>query len=253
MNKLIEMIRIFLIAVFSILWANSMLVAQCPKIIAMMIDACGPENHNEFILVYSGSGFHTNNVSFYIDDRNEPTASDYSINVNNSSCRIASGDRSLIIGKKVLVPSNEFIPANSLWCLFLSSAASTIYDFSEWNKYNLPIYVSKNTCTRTVGAFSNYTSIGIRNSRIEVNNIINCKCEKSIYYDTDSIFDGDGDMWLNGSLFNAKDCIIPSFQIDWCLNNDSLELVKIYNQLDGRNWKNKWDLTKSISTWHGVS
>jgi len=34
---------------------------------------------------------------------------------------------------------------------------------------------------------------------------------------------------------------------------DSLALIALYNATDGPNWKNKWDLTKSISTWYGVT
>lgn len=57
-------------------------------------------------------------------------------------------------------------------------------------------------------------------------------------------------MWFNGSLINAKDCIIPSFPIEWCLNSDSLELVKVYNQLDGKNWKTNGILLRVFQ--HGM-
>ncbi|MEG0518234.1 MAG: BACON domain-containing carbohydrate-binding protein [Bacteroidales bacterium] len=36
-------------------------------------------------------------------------------------------------------------------------------------------------------------------------------------------------------------------------NPDSLILVRIYNEAAGENWKTKWDLTKPINTWKGVT
>ena len=38
-----------------------------------------------------------------------------------------------------------------------------------------------------------------------------------------------------------------------CRCSDSLELVKLYNATSGANWINKWDLTKPITTWYGVT
>ncbi len=35
--------------------------------------------------------------------------------------------------------------------------------------------------------------------------------------------------------------------------NDSLELVKLYDATGGANWTNKWDLTKPMKTWDGVT
>jgi|GEM_PF-6500574 len=37
-----------------------------------------------------------------------------------------------------------------------------------------------------------------------------------------------------------------------CLVQDSLQLVKFYNQTDGANWTNPWTLTNPVSTWFGV-
>jgi len=38
-----------------------------------------------------------------------------------------------------------------------------------------------------------------------------------------------------------------------CRYRDSLELVKLYNATSGPNWTNKWDLTKPMNTWYGVT
>ena len=37
------------------------------------------------------------------------------------------------------------------------------------------------------------------------------------------------------------------------LKLDSLELVKLHNATNGSQWKTKWNLTQSLSTWHGVT
>ena len=37
-----------------------------------------------------------------------------------------------------------------------------------------------------------------------------------------------------------------------CRSLDSLVLVDLYKATNGANWKNKWDLSKPMSTWHGI-
>ncbi len=38
-----------------------------------------------------------------------------------------------------------------------------------------------------------------------------------------------------------------------CRSHDSLQLVSLYNSTGGANWLNKWDLSKPIDTWHGIT
>ena len=47
----------------------------------------------------------------------------------------------------------------------------------------------------------------------------------------------------------------PTLQGQSCsarLAHDRAELIKLYNATNGANWKRKWDLSKPVSTWHGV-
>ena len=37
-----------------------------------------------------------------------------------------------------------------------------------------------------------------------------------------------------------------------CLKSDSLELVELYRATNGYKWKNTWDLSKPVHTWHGI-
>jgi len=38
-----------------------------------------------------------------------------------------------------------------------------------------------------------------------------------------------------------------------CHPSDSLELVRLYNALNGPNWKTSWNLNSCVKTWHGVT
>ena len=59
----------------------------------------------------------------------------------------------------------------------------------------------------------------------------------------------------NPSTTNDKidvNCECHGIDTSSCRYQDSLELVKMYNSLDGPNWTNKWDLKKRIDEWHGI-
>ena len=51
----------------------------------------------------------------------------------------------------------------------------------------------------------------------------------------------------------VKGLVLQSEEIAAVNRIDYLELVKLYNSTNGANWKNKWDLSKPISTWHGIT
>ena len=38
-----------------------------------------------------------------------------------------------------------------------------------------------------------------------------------------------------------------------CLKSDSLELIKLYNATNGANWRDKWDLSKPVGMWYGIT
>jgi len=52
--------------------------------------------------------------------------------------------------------------------------------------------------------------------------------------------------WEDFCNSGANICTSP------CRLSDSLALKKLYDTAGGGNWKNKWDLNKSIDTWYGV-
>ena len=56
------------------------------------------------------------------------------------------------------------------------------------------------------------------------------------------------------NLFTLICLLISTYSFSQCDRTaDSLELVKFYNELDGPNWSDKWDLTSNMSTWEGIT
>ncbi len=72
-------------------------------------------------------------------------------------------------------------------------------------------------------------------------------CGKNIFIGGNPNLPNGGD-WLAFCNTGFGGCDFNS-----CRNNDSLGLVALYNSTNGANWTNKWDLTKSINTWFGVT
>lgn len=168
----------------------------CPELIGFLIDACPPgaEADNEFIVIWTGSGFNTSNFVFDFDANNNFGGGNGDI---GSSCGIAAGPAGLIGGcMATSVGSGYNLPGNAVWVIFTSSAISNSYDFSAVCGLGLKVFVSKNSCDRSIGAFSNYTSTGVRTQTMSING---CACASSVSYDTDDPgLTGDGDSWAGG-------------------------------------------------------
>jgi Leucine-rich repeat (LRR) protein len=62
----------------------------------------------------------------------------------------------------------------------------------------------------------------------------------------------DSKAWAVG---NAGKIVTKTVGIDTasCRYQDSLQLVALYNATGGANWTNKWDLSKPINTWYGIT
>ena len=177
----------------------------CPSLIGFMIDACGPEAANEFVVWHTGSGFNTSDVLVDFAPQNNGGGSDADI---GSGCGVTGGPAGLIGGcSAISVGAGYNLPANSIFVLFTSSSASTVYDFSGVCSDVCNVYVAKSTCARTKGAFSNLDATGMRTQTFS---ITTCPCANvSVTYDTDdSSLSGDGDHWAGGIGNNG--CASPS-------------------------------------------
>lgn len=184
---------------------------NCPEILAIWIDACGQEQANEFMIVSSGSGFNVNNfgVDFDASNNGMPPLND-DINTNGGACNwqvpsagiIAAMQASASCDNTNILPAGPgtTIPPGVLVVVWTSSAASTPYNFDNLCAAGQTIYVMQNTCARSIGAFSNNSSTGLRTTTIRLNN---CNCAHSITHDTDDpalVGDGDYAYYDNGTV-----------------------------------------------------
>ena len=103
----------------------------------------------------------------------------------------------------------------------------------------------------------------------EVTDIIEKTAQKVGYYTYENDYENDRSNGtrndrLGYGLVNAYEAVLLAQSPDYdikippegqaqCLEHDYLELAKLYKTTNGANWNNEWDLTKPISTWHGVT
>lgn len=169
----------------------------CPSLVGLMIDACGggAEADNEFFIVWTGSGFNTSDLNFTYDPSNSAGAGNG--HIGGGSCSLTAGNAGLIQGCAATPVGGSYnLPANAILVVFTSSAASTSYDFGGVCGTGLKIFVAQSTCDRSIGAFSNVTSTGLRNQTLSIDG---CGCSSSAQYDTDDpSLMGDGDTWAGG-------------------------------------------------------
>ncbi len=179
----------------------------CPQLLGFMIDACGTEAANEFLIMWSGSGFNTSNFNFDFATQNN-TGGGANADIGPGGCSIASGNAGLVGGCTAIpVGLNFDLPPNSIWIVFTSSSASTSYDFSAICGLSCKIYVSQSTCARTIGAFSNFDASP--GSRLQVMTITGCACSTNATYDIPGMLTGNGDFWAEGSISN-NGCAVPA-------------------------------------------
>ncbi|MBK7811549.1 MAG: hypothetical protein IPI50_09960 [Saprospiraceae bacterium] len=165
----------------------------CPELVGFIIDACGSEANNEFMVIWTGSGFNTSSFSFDFDANNNVGAGNGDM---GSTCPIAPGPAGMVSCMATSVGSGYNLPGNAFWIIFTSSNPTYAYDFSSVCGFGLKVFVSKNSCSRTAGAFSNVTSTGIRTQSMSISG---CSCGSSVSYDTDDpSLMGEGDAWAGG-------------------------------------------------------
>ncbi len=201
-----------------VLWTGSQLHAQCPSLKAMMVDPCGDDIRNEFIIIDSGTGFNTQDLQISFDvSANGDTRenNDININIDNFSndtrpCRFQPGNASLITGcdNIFVVSQGEEIPPNAIVVIQTSGNANEPYDFSYLCGNGECIYVLQNDCIRTKEAFSNQGS----GSRTTLLALTNTNCRREYTYDRGQLTDGDGDFYTpsRATLYGNRGCgVVP--------------------------------------------
>ncbi len=174
--------------------------AQCPIVESFMVDACGKERQDEFLVINSGkNGFGLSQLQLDFDANNNNFGSlnnDIHINHGNNPttpapCTLVAGNVSLLGGctSVIAVGDGDYIPPNSILIVQLGNTASHVYDFNALCGLGECIYVTKNSCDRTSGVFSN-SGVGDRTLVVSLSD--GSGCTQTCTYDRALLADSDG-------------------------------------------------------------
>ncbi len=191
--------------------------AQCPQVEAIMVDACGTEQLNEFIIINSGGGFNTSDIQLSYDANNNILAqanNDINIDINNFStdptpCGLSNGNAGAITGcTNVTSIGDGFnVPANSIVILQTSAGSQNgIYNFASLCGAGQCVYVISSSCTRTAGGFTN-AGAGLRTTIFQING---GGCMQTITYNQTSLVGGNGAYYLPlTNMYGNAGCVVP--------------------------------------------
>ncbi len=197
---------LFMVALFA--WAPFQLPGQCPFVAAILVDACGGEPDNEFLIINSGGGFDPADLYIDFDAANNivgPENND--INTGPGACGLQAGNPTLITGcsNVIAVGPGTTIPPNAFVVVQTSAGANTTYDFSGVCPQGECIYVIQSTCFRTAGAFSNAGS-GMRTTVVGLNST---GCSNSYTYDRSLLSGANGDYFIPAVTYGNNGCSSP--------------------------------------------
>lgn len=193
-------------------------VQDCPQIEAIMVDACGTESLNEFVIISTGEeGFFVDNLKFGFNPTNTSGTSNLNINDGFISCGLTLGNPDVYLGcaNIIAVGPGDFIPSDAYLVLQTSSGSDALYDFSDLCEEDACIYVVANSCTRTIGAFTNKNtnSPGLRNNTIEING---STCSETITFNTQNLIsNADGNYFIPPNTYGVASpnpCVAPPIE-----------------------------------------
>jgi gliding motility-associated-like protein len=185
--------------------------AQCPTVEAIMVDACGTEEFNEFIVINSGTaGFNTNDLELNLDIANNSGVQNSDININATPCGLTAGNISAYTGCSNLISigAGFDVPPNSILILQTStSSTASNYDFSSLCGLGQCVYVVSSNCQRDNGAFTNNGA----GSRTTIFSIAG-SCIQSMTYSMPLLVGGQGAFYqpLTNSYGNSGCAVPPS-------------------------------------------
>ena len=207
-----------LLSVFAgVIYISSSVFSQCPRVEAILVDACSTESLNEFVIIHSGSsGFNTNDLSVdFPAGNNQMSVSNNDINTNvdnwppGTPCGLVNGNPSAYTGCSNIIPVGQGfdVPPNSILILQTSNGSQNgVYDFSSLCGSDQCVYVISNSCTRTIGAFSNSTSTGLRTTTFDFGG----GCQDVVTYDCQALIGDNGDYYLpETGTYGSNGCVVP--------------------------------------------
>jgi len=203
--------------IFLFVFSTARLSAQCPTVQAVMVDACGPEQLNEFIIIHSGGGFNTANLQVDYDVNNNiivQANNDINTNMDNwpadpTPCGLTTGNIGAYTGcpNLIAVGSGVNIPANAIVVLQTSAGSTNgLYNFAALCGAGQCVFVISSSCVRSAGAFTNGGGSGTRTTVVSFGS----GCDESFTYDRAALSGVNGDYFLpvSGAYGNAG-CVVP--------------------------------------------
>jgi len=191
--------------------------AQCPSVEAMMVDACGVEALNEFVIFNSGGGFNTSDIVVDFAPGNNSTSvlnNDINTDVDNfppgTPCGLTVGNPDAYTGCSniIAIGPGFSVPANQIVVLQLSAGSTNnLYDFSSLCGSGQCVYVISNSCMRAgnVGALTNSGS-GTRTTNFEFGS----GCLQTVIHIPSSIVGGNGAYYLPPTdTYGNNGCVVP--------------------------------------------
>ena len=191
--------------------------AQCPQVEAIMIDACGTEQFNEFVIIRSGGGFNTADIELDYDLNNNilgPVNNDINIDNGNdpgdpTPCGLIAGQTAAFTGcpNLIAVGPGVDIPANAIVVLQNNSnPQNNLYDFSSLCGTGQCIYVIASSCVRSAGGFTNGGGGGTRTTNFSIAGA----CIQTITYNLPSLVGNNGAYYLPlTNVYGNAGCAAP--------------------------------------------
>lgn len=161
---------------------------SCPRTLALFVNACGTEQNNEMMAIWSASGFYVDDATLTFPNN---SAGDADIGAGCSwqqpSANAISSIQSICSNAIVIgAGPGDVVPPGVPVVIFTSAAYDYNYNFGSLCPLSPVIYVMQNGCTRNGEAFPN--SGGVQTVTFG----LTCGCSWSTTYNTAQLVGGDG-------------------------------------------------------------
>lgn len=190
--------------------------SPCPTFFGMLVDACGTEENNEYLALYSGGGFYVDDLSVDFDAMNNGGGGNDDI---GTGCGFQEPSPDLIAYIQNNCPNSvivgagpgEVVPPGVPVLVFTSAAMDFDYNFGGLCAVIGTVYVLQNGCARTSDAFSNGNVAGSNTVSVS----LSCGCTSSITYNMAQLQGNDGAFVANvpvfGTFYGNAGCSYPNF------------------------------------------
>ncbi len=191
----------------------------CLSIEAVMVNAQGGEEDNEFVIINSGGGLFVDDLILDYNSSNNfniPGSTSNDDVFSGGSCDWQFPSVSLM-GCSTAIPigPGDEIPPNALVVIFTSSNTSFNYDFSSLCGTGAEIYYTQSTCPRDNGAFTNQPS---GTHTLVVGNA-SCSCDAAVSYGQS--FGANGDYLTGGGSTGNSGTSAPP--VTWSSSGITIE------------------------------